>query len=161
MSEIVKILTDQRKNEEKTFLNLKPIYEKTENAYLDTLLEIIVQDSKKHKKICEAVIVLKEQNQLVIPEPILEETTINIFQNQIEQEKNTITELESIQDKLDPKSRALISYMMEEKKRNHQILTELMELLHAQETDMSQYYQIADNLMKKSHQPAKPARTQY
>jgi hypothetical protein len=115
MSEIVKILTDQRKNEEKTFLNLKPIYENTENAYLDTLLEIIVQDSKKHKKICEAVIVLKEQNQLVIPEPILEETTINIFQNQIQQEKNTITELESIQDKLDPKSRALISYMMEEK----------------------------------------------
>lgn len=161
METINKILQEQEKLETIKVSKLKPIQENTMNPYLEAILEIIIQDSIKHRFICLKLIEMSDQYELIIPEPIRESETIKTFNESIEQESKTINNFKEILNTTNSEIKALLEYIIEEKLRNQKVLRELMELLSTGELSMEKYYQIADGLMNKSHQPAKPPRTQY
>jgi hypothetical protein len=161
METLNQVLREQEKIETIKVSKLKPIKENALNPYLEAILEIIIQDSIKHRFICLKLIEMLGQDELLIPEPLRESVTIQTFNESIEQESNTINKFKEMIKSSSPETKALLEYMVEEKIRDHGILKDLMELLSAGELRMEKYYQIADSLMKMAHQPAKPPRTQY
>lgn len=161
METLNQTLLEQEKLETIKISKLKPIQENALNPYLEAILEIIIQDSIKHRFICLKLIEISDQDDLIIPEPIRESATIQTFNESIEQESNTINKFKEMINSSNPETKALLEYIVEEKIRNHRILKDLLDLLRAGESGMEKYYQIADSLMNRSHQPAKPPRTQY
>lgn len=161
MQEVIHALRELERNETIKISKLITIKENTRSPYIGAMLQIIIQDSIKHRELSDLIIKIIHQNEIIVPEPLIDTETVKIFRKSLEEERKIIELLNETDMKSETKTKALIEYIIDEKQRNHKMLSELIDLLRGGELDIEKYFKIADNLMKRAHQPSKPPRTQY
>jgi len=160
MSSLMESIREQRKVERRIVDGLKPIQEKTASVYLRTLLEIISMDSQKHMAICDYILeMMSGEKEERVSDYLFDSEAKNAFRQHVDLESSMIERLEGVEIS-DSRYRALVDYMLDEKRRHHKVLSKLYSLLEAGGKDMSEYYEIADDLMIRAHLTGQGARSQ-
>lgn len=160
MSSLMESIREQREIERSIVDGLKPIQERTESVYLRTLLGIISMDSKKHMAICDYILeMMSGEDEERVPDYLLDSDAKDAFRQHVDLESSMIEQLEGVEIS-DSRYRALVDYMLDEKRRHHKVLSRLYGLLKSGDKNMSEYYEIADDLMIGAHLTGQGARSQ-
>jgi rubrerythrin len=150
MSNIVKKLREQKELELSHVKNLTPLAEKTGHPLVKVILQSVIHDSGKHASICQALIDVnagEAPHMLDLDMAKAVELHQNIKQH-IRVESKMITRLETmVKEAEDDRVAELLSYMLEDERRHHKLLTGLSNLLDRDESALDEYMRLFQTFM--------------
>jgi rubrerythrin len=150
MSNIVKKLREQKELELSHVKNLTPLAEKTGHPLVKVILQSVIHDSGKHASICQALIDVnagEAPHMLDLDMAKAVELHQNIKQH-IRVESKMITRLETmVKEAEDDRVAELLSYMLEDERRHHRLLTGLSNLLDRDESALDEYMRLFQTFM--------------
>jgi rubrerythrin len=150
MSNIVKKLREQKELELSHVKNLTPLAEKTGHPLVKVILQSVIHDSGKHASICQALIDVnagEAPHMLDLDMAKAVELHQNIKQH-IRVESKMITKLETmVKEAEDDRVAELLSYMLEDERRHHRLLTGLSNLLDRDESALDEYMRLFQTFM--------------
>ncbi|MFH0849597.1 MAG: ferritin-like domain-containing protein [Candidatus Bathyarchaeota archaeon] len=150
MSDTVKKLQEQKELEVSHIKSLTPLAEKTGHPLVKVVLQSVIHDSGKHASICQALIDVNAGEppfKLDLDMAKAVELHQNVKQH-IRVESKMITRLETmVKEAEDDRVAELLSYMLEDERRHHRLLTGLSNLLDRDEAALDEYMKLFQTFM--------------
>ncbi|MEE8354813.1 MAG: hypothetical protein V3S09_03215 [Candidatus Bathyarchaeia archaeon] len=153
MSAILEGLRALRTNEMRNVAGLKLLVEGGPGEAVSAVLEIIVNDSRKHMALCDAMIRMESGETRRAPRPDKVSELRDAVLRHIEFERRMLRQLEALRPLTDGLNEGLIDYMLADERRHHGLLRGLIELLEQGNEATGRYDSLVDRLLREAHQP--------
>jgi len=142
MSDIIDLLKEQKKLELNHVEILSKSIKDLKHPMARVIIEAIIQDSKKHAAIAQALIDVGA-GEAPMRMDVDMGPAVNLHQNikqHVRVEQNMIERLEEIDAMVkDDRVKAFIAYLVEEEKRHHKLLKELSNLIDRDSVSLDEY----------------------
>ncbi len=125
--ELIRMLREQQRLEQKTIDSLSPFVNETKNSVIRLFLNRLVLDSMKHVDILQAAIDL---NMGVVVSEIDKNRMKKGLMEHIKNEESMLKGIENLAAKVeDKRTKFLLQQIADDEKRHHQILKELLKIV--------------------------------
>ena len=127
----------QKAFEDETSKKLKPLYEAAENPIIKLYLHSIILDTMRHSDTYQMLIDLNERAQIGEESEKLGESELK---NHILEEAKMLKQADEISKSVkDKRIKQLVLNILEDEKRHHRVLTELMKVLKMESKEWDAY----------------------